>query len=82
MTVRDLIELLEQFPQDSNVRIMSQPNYPFEYSVAGVWQNENDDPDDAFVTDDEGGEDKPVFIVEGTQRGYGTKRAWDEMITR
>lgn len=86
MTVRELIGLLDQFDPESSVRIMSQPNWPFEYSIAGVWQNENDDTDDAFVMDDDGDDadpgPKPVFIVEGTQRGYGTKRAWDEMLTR
>lgn len=86
MTVGELINILRKYDRESPVRMMSQPTYPFEYNIEGVWQNENDDTDDAFVMDDDGDDadpgPKPVFIVEGTQRGYGTKRAWDEMLTR
>jgi hypothetical protein len=84
VTVGDLMDVLSQYDKRSDIRIMSQPNYPFEYDVEGIWQNENDDTDDAFVISDDGDEDnpgpKPVFIVEGHQRGYGTKRAWQEVV--
>jgi hypothetical protein len=76
MTVREMREMLEAYHDDAPVRIMSQPNWPFEYDIEGIWVNENDDEDDAFVNDESG--HKPVFLVEGYQRGYGTKRAWDE----
>jgi len=76
-TVRELREALKNYHPDAPVRIMSQPAWPFEYEIEGIWQNENDDEDDAFVQDEDG--KKPVFLVEGYQRGYGTKRAWDEM---
>jgi hypothetical protein len=76
-TVRELIAALKQYDLDAPVRLMSQPSWPFEYEIDGIWQNQNDDEDDAFVNDEDNL--KPVFLVEGNQRGYGTKRAWDEM---
>lgn len=37
MTVRDLIRELEVQEPDAEVRLMSQPSWPFEYSIDGVW---------------------------------------------
>ena len=73
MTVREMREMLEAYHDDAPVRIMSQPNWPFEYDIEGIWVNENDDEDDAFVNDESG--HKPVFLVEGYQRGYEIGRA-------
>jgi hypothetical protein len=36
MTVRQLKELLEEFDDDAEVRIMSQPSWPFEYTIQGI----------------------------------------------
>lgn len=58
---------------------MTQPSWPFEYSVAGTWEPLGQDPedDDSFMP--EGSEpDRVVYLVEGSQLAYGTKRAWDE----
>lgn len=82
MTVSELIDLLSEQDPDAPVRIMLQPTYPLESNVAGIWANDSGDPDDAFIEDDEDTGKRPVFIVEGNQRGYGTKRAWDEVTTR
>lgn len=35
MTVRELIEALEQFDDDTEVRLAFQPSWPFEYSLGG-----------------------------------------------
>jgi len=36
MKVRELIEMLEECPQDADVRFASQPNYPFENTIQDV----------------------------------------------
>jgi hypothetical protein len=66
MTVAELIEVLEGYNPDSEVRLASQPKWPFEYSVSNVvsaMSDENDgdrDPDALAV----------VYIAEGTQIDY------------
>lgn len=41
MTVRDLKELLDQFDDDTVVRLAMQPAWPFEYDISDVieWDN-------------------------------------------
>ena len=84
MTIDDLIERLEQYRDEmgggAEVRLMTQQNWPFENTLAGICSGEEingaadeDDPDD----DGDVGEENVVYLVEGTQLGYGTKRAWD-----
>jgi hypothetical protein len=64
---------------DVEVRLMTQANYPFENTIAGVTtgaeinEDADDDPD---ADSDEVSNDDVVYIVEGQQLGYGTKRAW------
>ena len=83
MTIDDLIERLEQYRDEmggsTEVRLMTQQNWPFENTLAGICSGEEingeadeDDPDDDGDVDDE----NVVYLVEGTQLGYGTKRAW------
>jgi hypothetical protein len=80
MTVRDLMERLEDMDPDAEVRLMTQQHYPLEAEVLGVCDNaemlrEEDDEGE----DDEDGEEPEsvVYIVEGTQIGYGLKKAWN-----
>ena len=84
MTIDDLIERLEQYREEmggsTEVRLMTQQNWPFENTVAGICSGEEingafdgQDPDDDGDVDEE----NVVYLVEGTQIGYGTKRAWD-----
>lgn len=75
MTVRELIELLEDYPDDYEVRLMTQPSWPFENSIAGVIstsemdnEDEKDEPTDPDAD--------VVYITEGGQLGYGRKAAW------
>ena len=77
MTVGELIAKLQRYPEDSEVRLMCQPDYPFEYHVDSVIQrseipSDRDDDEDTF--DDEDPTD--VFICEGEQLGYGDENAW------
>ena len=86
MKVAELMRLLAEQDPDAEVLIMSQPRWPFEYSVHGVAlrseieQFEQEDgategrrPDGRAAND--------VFIVEGQQLRYGSKAAW-EVATR
>jgi hypothetical protein len=74
MKIQELIEMLEEFDGDTEVRIMAQENWPFENAVEGVTERsrfeDTDDPDDPE------GEPNCVFLVEGRQLKYGNKEAW------
>ena len=76
MRVKELRELLEDYDDEAEVKIMSQSNYPFEYSIKGVIQRnefqrgEDEDGGDGSATKDD------VFILEGEQLCYGNKKAW------
>jgi hypothetical protein len=80
MTVDEMIQRLEEYRDalggDAEVRLMTQQNWPFENDIYGVVSgdeiNQPCDDDDEDVDDD-----RVVFIVEGRQLGYGSKRAWD-----
>jgi hypothetical protein len=86
MKVKDLIELLEDCDADAEVLIMSQENWPFENTVAGVVArqdchgegDEDGDEDDATVErrHKDGTAPNDVFLVEGQQLRYGSKAAW------
>jgi hypothetical protein len=57
MKVSELIELLEEQDPDAEVLVMSQPNWPFELSLAGVTTREEmlraDRDEDGDGDDDE-----------------------------
>lgn len=74
MTVGELIELLSEYDEDAPVRLMTQPSYPLQYGVAGVV--------DAGSLNDPADFDGPVapetvYILEGSQLGYGSRDAWN-----
>jgi hypothetical protein len=87
MKVSDLIRLLEDQDPDAEVLLMTQRNWPFENSVFGVAVREDVATNEEDGDDDEGEHEPPpvekgtapndVFIVEGEQLRYGSKRAWD-----
>ena len=80
MTLNKLIERLEEYRdlhgEDCEVRLMTQQNWPFENAITGLVSgaeiNDTDDEDDEDVETD-----AVVYIVEGTQLKYGSKRAWE-----
>ena len=84
MTLGQLISLLEEYRdehgEDCEVRLMTQQNWPFENRIAGVTSgaemNEGDDEDEDY-DDQDVAEDAMVYIVEGGQICYGSKRAWE-----
>lgn len=84
MTIDELIERLQEYRDelggDADVRLMTQSNWPFENDIVGLASGaeindaaDDDDPDDDGDVDN----DQVVYICEGQQLGYGTKRAWE-----
>ena len=78
MTLNELIDRLEDYRQafggETEVRLMTQLNWPFENSIYGLCSA--DEIQDASDDEDEP-DDEIIYIVEGNQLGYGTKTAWD-----
>ena len=82
MTIDELIERLEEYRDtlggEAKVLLMTQQQWPFENDICGIVSGEeindsqDDDRDDGDVEDE-----AVVYIVEGGQLRYGTKRAWD-----
>jgi hypothetical protein len=104
MTVAQLRDVLEELPDDAEVRLMTQSNYPLEFSIIGTWTvapnpdacgncgrieavhdvGDQDGPLHSFVPYIDFEPTKPhtdevLYLLEGTQLGYGTKSAWEEM---
>ncbi len=80
MTIDELIQRLEDYRDaiggEAEVRLMTQQNWPFENEIVGLASGEEiNEPDDG--EDEDVDEDSVVFIVEGQQRCYGSKRAWE-----
>jgi hypothetical protein len=80
MTIDDLISRLEEcrdeFGGEAEVRLMTQQNWPFENAIHGVTSGreingESEDDDDDVAND------AMIYLVEGRQIAYGSKRAWD-----
>jgi hypothetical protein len=85
MTIDELIARLEEYRDeiggDAEVRLMTQQNWPFENNICGLASgaeiNGFDEDEEDGSDDDDATEDAVLYIVEGRQLGYGTKRAWD-----
>lgn len=91
MNVSELIALLtemvenEEVSGETPVRLMYQPNYPFFSEVSGlateeqIQYAEDEDEDEADpVARLNAVQSRPnvLYILEGTQIGYGNKTAW------
>ena len=88
MNLDTLIEILndyrEEFGGDAEVRLMTQQNWPFENRICGVTSgrdmNAADDEDaDEGDDDQDVADENIVYIVEGGQICYGSKRAWENL---
>ncbi len=81
MTIDELIERLEEYRDklggQCEVRLMTQQNWPFENRIAGLASGEEINERDEDEDDEDVDTDQVVYIVEGGQLGYGSKRAWD-----
>lgn len=67
MTVDELIEYLEEF-RGMEVRLATQPSYPFENSIKGVVTNSD------II---EEGDEEVCYILEGSQLAYASKELWE-----
>lgn len=83
MTIDELIARLEEYRDalggETEVRLMTQQNWPFENEITGLASGEeiNDACEGEDECDDQDvDEDTVVFIVEGKQRCCGSGRAW------
>jgi hypothetical protein len=52
---------------------MSQPNYPFKYSVEKLVTRQEFEPDDY---EEEEKLPNAIFLLEGSQLRYGSRAAW------
>ena len=77
MTVKEMIEILEQLPPTDEVRIAYQPNYPLQCAVSCVTPLTGDLDGILDDEDDVRDEDK-VWIASGspTASGYAPREAW------
>jgi hypothetical protein len=76
MTVQELIDELESFDGDAEVRFLAQPSWPFEYTIAGIVEA-SDRPEDLS-----GYQETParrVLLVEGRQACYGDRHAFESV---
>lgn len=68
MTISELIEELEQYDDDTEVRLAIQPSYPFQHTIADVvevdFSEGGEDEDD---DEDDGETGTVVYIAEGGQ---------------
>jgi hypothetical protein len=64
MTVAELIEKLQGFSPDDEVRLAQQPSWPFEYSIGEVVQVQTGMPDEGerVVWEDNDGEHEGGFV--------------------
>lgn len=81
MTIDELIARLEEYREElggeCEVRVMTQQNWPFENRIVGLASGQEINDQDDDEGDDDVDTDQIVYIVEGGQLGYGSKRAWD-----
>lgn len=75
MTVEELIEQLQEMDRDAEVRIATQPNWPFENSIESVQQVTGDiteihDEDEGYREGWKEFDQPIVYIGEGQQLGY------------
>lgn len=74
MTVQELIDELERYDNEAEVRFLAQPSWPFEYTIAAVVEA-SDRPEDL-----NGYRETParrVLLIEGRQACYGDRRAFE-----
>jgi hypothetical protein len=83
MKVKALIKILEDCDPDAEVMLTSQPNYPFEYALAGVTVREEALDGEPREDNDwgDGCHGNDVLLAEGRQLRYGSREAWSRLRT-
>lgn len=57
-TVRELIEMLEFYPEDAQVFLAVQPSWPFEHSISTVISTEDEETNEVRVYIGEAGQNR------------------------
>ena len=74
MKVRQLIDRLSEYSPEAEVRLQHQPRYPLQSTLGGV-------VGESEIREHEGGDlgddAEVVYLLEGSQIGYGRKVAWE-----
>lgn len=65
MRVSELVEMLEEFDQDAEVRVAIQPNYPLDYNLS-----------DAMAENEDG---SVVYLATGSQGDYSAGHIVSEL---
>lgn len=74
MKVQKLIDLLSEYSGDAEVRLVIQPRCPLESTVIGVvGESEIREHEGRDLGDDP----ELVYVLEGSQVGYGRAVAWE-----
>lgn len=76
MKIKELIEALQNFDDEAEVYIGNQPHYPFENSICGVVARDEFTTSSDFE-DEPKGNMNDVFILEGSQVRYGSRKMWE-----
>lgn len=81
MTIDQLIARLEEYRDElggeTEVRLMTQSHYPWENTIAGLVSGEEINDREEEPDDEDVDQDDVVYICEGRQLGYGSRRAWE-----
>lgn len=76
MTTRELIEILSEYGPDTEVRIATQPTWPFEHEIAGTDDNQHPTkPEEICQEDYETKEEFDEAIHEATRRQTEAEQA-------
>jgi len=77
LTVGDLRMMLEGLDEDMEVRMASQPSWPFEYAIAGVTTKRRAEQADDDIDEEVPHEQDIAYIVEGEQLCYASKNLFN-----
>ena len=92
MKVKDMIERLQAYNPEAELRLAIQPRYPHELAIAGLASAEEvrayeeeaeDDKDDERVTEaPKAGSASVVYIATGDWIAYGPTAVWGAIVRR
>ena len=78
MTKGELLQILEEFDDDVEVRMAVQPSWPFEHSLHGAFSVV--DENDCYDNDDDS--PRVVYLAVGEQLGYLNQEITDELTSQ
>jgi hypothetical protein len=81
MRVGELIERLQQFDEDAEVRLAFQPSWPLQFEIKGVASLREAERQEPEEDQTEEREDDIIYIVEGSHphkdSPYANRNLWD-----